>query len=283
LIRQFYLENDNGQTFNFKYSNNVLISEITGLGFSFEYKYLKFDHVFETIKQDTSVGEIGASLSFLDNYQGYQKFIDYLTNQSKNLKLYYKDLDLKYIYVDIYSLSKTEIIDGLLKSELIMNKKSYWIKERQITLEFGSLIGGKNYPYKYPVSYLLTKAEETRVTIGGIKAASTVIEIIGDVDKPELNIYQRDSLITSMKLAITKNNARLIISSIPNQQYIKDLSSGQSIDIYAFQDFSRDNFILLNPGDLRVEFRSGKTTNTLCKLTIYEYHLGWFYANSDIR
>ena len=274
-MRQFYLENDNGQTFYFKYSNNVLISEVTGLGFIFDYKYLKFDHVFETIKQDTSVGEIGASLSFLDNYEGYQKFIDYITNQSKNLKLYYKDLDLKYIYVDIYSLSKTEIVGGFLKSELIMNKKSYWIKVRQIILEFGSLIGGKNYPYTYPVSYLLTKAEETRVTVGGIKAASTVIEILGDVDKPELNVYLRDNLITSMKLAITKNNARLIISSVPNNQYIKDLSNGQSIDIYALQDFSRDNFILLNPGDLRVEFRSGKTTNTLCKLTIYEYHLGW--------
>ena len=47
MIRQFYLENDNGQAFYFKYANNVLLSEVTGLGFSFDYKYLKFDHILK--------------------------------------------------------------------------------------------------------------------------------------------------------------------------------------------------------------------------------------------
>ena len=79
MIRQFYLENNNGQTFYFKYSNHVLISEVTGIGFSFDYKYLKFDHIFETIKQDVTIAEIAGTLSFLDGYLGYQRLIDFLT------------------------------------------------------------------------------------------------------------------------------------------------------------------------------------------------------------
>ncbi len=274
MIRQFYFENDNGQAFYFKYANNVLLSEVTGLGFSFDYKYLKFDHVFETIKQDVELAEIQGTISFLDGYLGYQKLIDYLTIQSKNLKLYYKDLELKYIYVDVSSLSKTEIIDGYLKSDLTLHKKSYWIKERQLILDFGKNIVGKNYPYKYPVSYLTTKAEETRVSVSGIKNAATIIELVGDVNKPELNVYRQNKVVSSMKLNIDKDKAKIIISSVPNNQYMKDLTNGSNIDIYHLQDFSKDNFILLPPGELLIGFKSGRTTNTLCKLTIFEYHLG---------
>lgn len=274
MIRQFYLENNNGQTFYFKYSNHVLISEVTGIGFSFDYKYLKFDHIFETIKQDVTIAEIAGTLSFLDGYLGYQRLIDFLTLQSKNLKLYYKDIDLKYVYVDVYSLSKTEIVNGYLKSEIVFHKKSYWIKEKQLLLDFGTEIVGKNYPYVYPVSYVLTKAEETRVSVSGIKNAATVIEILGDINKPELTVYKQGRVLTSMKLDLIKDNSRLIISSVPNNRYIKDLTNGIDSDIYALQDFNKDNFIMLEPGELLIEFKSGRATNTLCKLTIYEYHLG---------
>ena len=273
MIRQFYLENDNGQAFYFKYTNNVLLSEVTGLGFSFDYKYLKFDHIFETINQDVELAEIQGTLSFLDGYIGYQKLIDYLTMQSKNLKLYYKDTELKYIYVDVSSVTKTEIIDGYLKSDITLHKKSYWIKERQLILDFGKVVGGKNYPYTYPVNYLMTKAEETRVSVSGIKNAATIIELIGDVNKPELNVYKRGNIVSSMKLNIDKDKAKIIISSVPNNQYMKDITN-DDIDIYHLQDFNKDNFILLPPGELLIEFKSGRTTNTLCKLTIYEYHLG---------
>lgn len=274
MIRQFYFENDKGQVFNFKYSNSVLLSEVTGLGFTFDYKYLKFDHVYETIKQDVTLAEISGTLSFLDGYLGYQRFIDYLTVQSKNLKLYYKDIDFKYIYVDIFSVSKTEIVDGYLKSEIVLHKKSYWIKERQLVLNFGKEVGGKNYPYTYPVSYVLTKAEETRLSISGIKYAATVIEIVGDVNIPELSVFRQGIELTSMKLDITKDNARLVISSIPNNRYMKDLSGNIETDVYALQDFSKDNFIMLPPGELLIAFKSGRSSNTLCKMTIFEYHFG---------
>lgn len=274
MIRQFYFENDKGQIFNFKYSNSVLLSEVTGLGFTFDYKYLKFDHVYETIKQDVTLAEISGTLSFLDGYLGYQRLIDYLTVQSKNLKLYYKDIDFKYIYVDIFSVSKTEIVDGYLKSEIVLHKKSYWIKERQLVLNFSKAIGGKNYPFTYPVSYVPTKAEETRLSISGIKHAATVIEIVGDVNIPELSVFRQGIELTSMKLDITKDNARLVISSIPNNRYMKDLSGNIETDIYALQDFSKDNFIMLSPGELLITFKSGRASNTLCKMTIFEYHLG---------
>jgi hypothetical protein len=45
-------------------------------------------------------------------------------------------------------------------------------------------------------------------------------------------------------------------------------------DIYAYQDFEKDNFIELKPGRNTLEFKSGVMSDTLCKVHIFEYHLG---------
>jgi len=77
-----------------------------------------------------------------------------------------------------------------------------------------------------------------------------------------------------MKLNIEKNNARIVISSIPNEQYIKSYNGNTEEDIYALQDFEKDNFILLDPSDLELEYNSETNGETTFKMFIYEYHLG---------
>ena len=275
MIRKFYLENSKGQVFNFNYYNGCLLANINGLGFSYKISYLKYDHIYTAVKKDEPLGEISFDIVFLDGYSGYQKLIDYLNIETSNLKLYYVSNDTKYVYVDFVNLSKSEIVDGHLKSGAILNKKTYWIKEKSFILSFDSSVqSGKVYPFKYSYSYSETTGGKARLKIDGVTKASTLIEITGDVKNPSLNVLKGDEVITSMKLNIIKNNAKIVISSIPNEQYIKSIEGLLENDIYHLQDFEKDNFILLEPTDLTLEFNSGTNNETTFKIFIYEYHLG---------
>ncbi len=274
MIRKFYLENTNGQQFHFKYSTGVLLSNIEGLGFVLDLSYLKYDHIHKFVKKDLPLLEISATLTFLSSYEGYQSLIDYLNLENENLKLYYESFDMKYVYVDVASLSKSEIKDGTLTSEIIFNKKSYWIKERLILMEIGLSQTGKVYPYSYAYHYQNTISNQTQLKIGGSIKASTKLEIIGSIDHPEVIVTRLGKIVNTLKLNITKNNTKLIISSIPDDQYMHLEENNQIIDIYANQDFTKDNFLYLDPGDLTLEFRPGVIGENLCKVHIYEYHLG---------
>lgn len=274
MIRKFYLENSNGQRFYFKYSSGVLLSQVEGLGFALDLSYLKYDHVHQFVKRDLPLLEISATLTFLSGYEGYQKLIDYLNHENENLKLFDESFDTKYLYVDVASLSKRDIRDGALTSEIVFNKRSYWIKERLVLMEVGSSITGKIYPYGYAYSYQNTISNQTQLKIGGCMKASTKLEIIGSIDHPEVIVTQHDRITSTLKLNITKNNTKLIISSVPNNQYMHLEENNETIDIYAYQDFTKDNFIYLDTGDLTLEFRPGIVGENLCKVHIYEYHLG---------
>ncbi len=274
MIRKFYLENSKGDQFNFNYYNGFLISNISGLGFSYNMNYLKYGHVYHSVKKDEPLGEIQFDVIFLDGYQGYQKLIDYLNIETTNLKLYYTSNDTKFAYVDFISLSKTEIVDGHLKSGAILNKKTYWIKERSIILDFNDDQNGKKYPYGYPYSYTKTTGGQARVKVDGVVPASTLIEITGHVKNPILKIMKNDNELTSLKLHIEKTNSRIVISSVPNDQYIRSFDGEIEEDIYHLQDFEKDNFILLEPTDLTLDFDSGTDKETTFKIFIYEYHLG---------
>ena|SRR5690554_446506 len=274
MIRKFYIENSKGQKFDFSYYSGFLISKITGLGFSYNMSYLKYDHIFHGVKKDEPLGEISFDIIFLNGYEGYQSLIEYLNIETTNLKLYYTTTDTKFVYVDFVNLSKSEIADGHLKSTAILNKKTYWIKERTLILNLDQTINGKIYPYTYPFLYNQTTGGKVRIKIGGVTKAATVIEITGNIKNPSLEVKQNNNVITSMKLNIEKNNARIVISSIPNEQYIKSYNGNTEEDIYALQDFEKDNFILLDPSDLELEYNSGTNDETTFKMFIYEYHLG---------
>ncbi len=274
MIRKFYFENSKGDQFIFNYYKGFLIANISGLGFSYNMKYLKYNHVYHTVKKDEPLGEIQFDIIFLDGYEGYQKLIDYLNVETTNLKLYYTANDTKFVYVDLVSLTKTEIVDGHLKSGVILNKKTYWIKEKSFIFNFNEEQNGKKYPYIYPYSYTKTTGGQARLKIEGVVPASTLIEINGDIKNPTLKIMKNEVELTSLKIYLEKSNSKVIISSIPNEQYMRSYDGELEEDIYHLQDFEKDNFILLEPTDLTLDFDSGTDKETTFKIFIYEYHLG---------
>lgn len=274
MIRKFYLENTKGVIFNFNYHSGILLSDVEGLGFEFNLSYLKYGHLHKTVSRDTPLLEISGVLNYLNGYESYDKFIDFINQGSENLKLYYETTDIKYVYVDIVVLTKTEIKDGILRSDIVFNKKSYWIKERQLTIDFNDSVSGKIYPFKYDYLYQATKEGKTTITVNGSFNAATIIEINGSVNNPELIAIQNGKITSSLRLLLDAKDSKVVVSSVPNDRYLKMTKGSFETDIYEFQDFTKDNFIELAPGVNTLEFKSGVMEQTQCKIHIFEYHLG---------
>ena len=71
MIRKIYLENPSGNKFYFDYCTGCLIHAISGLGFSQEMTYLKYETFYDRVDQTQGLTEIQATLTFLKGYPGY--------------------------------------------------------------------------------------------------------------------------------------------------------------------------------------------------------------------
>lgn len=273
-MRKFYLENKYGMRFDFTYHNETLLTDVSGLGFSNTFTYLKYENFYDTLGSNFQVSEISGIVTFLNGYQGYKKFLEYLAKGQENLKLHYESSESLYSYVDIVSLSKSEIKAGGLQSEIIFTKKSYWIKDRVFEISTSADTHGKRYLYNYPYKYSDASLGSLVTVVGGHLKASLVIEMLGSVDNPSLQIKQNQTIISEVRLIHKRENAKIKVSGILNELYMIEEVNGKWFDIYQTQDFEKDNFIRLEPGSLTFEFHPGVSGLTRCKLFIQEYYLG---------
>lgn len=107
-MRKLYLVNEVGTTYFLDYKNNTFIETLDGLGFDFDIEYQDFADKFVENKRKMQQRVINLTLIFLEGYEGFTKWRDYVT-KSKELRLYYLADGLKYCYVNIRSTTKGQI------------------------------------------------------------------------------------------------------------------------------------------------------------------------------
>lgn len=275
MIRQFYLENEFGELYYFNHKNQTLISHVSGLGFSFESTYFEYSRFYSKSDYNIPLSEIKATLIFLNGYDGYKGFVDYISKSNKELKLHYlNDAFTAYCYIDIKSLSKTELIANSIQSEIIIKKLSLWLKERTYEIVANGTAVGKSYPYTYPFSYTHSFEGKINVDNLGLDEAPLVIEIEGDFVDPELIISKNGEKVSQLRLFINKESSKITVNSIPSKQEITLTDGNVKSDIYSAQDFEEDNFIFLDHGNYEIEFKPGVATTSICRVTVLEGYLG---------
>lgn len=274
MIRKLYLENKNGVTYYFNYQSGTLISDIDGLGFEHELSYLRYQNMYERVEQTIPISEIKATLTFLKGYSGYLKFLDYLKSVDNGLFLHYDAGEEKYAYIDIKSVSKSELVFGVLQCQIVFNKLSPWLKEKVVSIEANGDSTGKVHPYKYPYSYSKSFEGKINITNIGVFKAPLKFEIYGSVKNPEIYIYKDNQVVSTLRLFVDSLNVIITVSSVPTNQFIEITENGIKRNIYDLQDFTCDNFIYLDPGEYIIEFKPGVSTITNCRVTILEGYLG---------
>jgi len=275
MIRQFYLENEYGDIYFFNYKNQILISQVNGLGFSLDMKYLEYSHFYARSEYNIPLSEISETLIFLKGYQGYKAFVDFISKSNKEYKLHYENDAFKaYCYVDIASLSKAELVAGTIQSNIIFKKLSLWLKEKSYEIIANGSSSGKVYPYSYPYYYSSSYEGKVFIKNDGLNDAPVVIEMIGSVNDPELLIKKNGEVVSILRLYLTAEDITITINSIPSKQEMTMDEAGVITDIYGLQDFESENFIFLEHGDYEVEFKPGVSTESICRVTVLEGYLG---------
>ena len=274
MNRKIYIENPSGNRFYFDYRSGCLIHQVTGLGFSQEMTYLKYDTFYDRVDQTQGLTEIQATITFLKGYPAYTEFMNYLKLGEKELKLYYEADDSAFCFVDIKSISKQELIAGTLQSQIVFQKLSLWLKSQMYTVNVNEDSVGKVYPYSYPYRYSAFFEGRIQIINRGVRKAPLLIEIFGAVNDPEIIIRKSNNIITMLRLFHNQLNGEIHISAIPNKQYIRQKDNGEVISIYGSQDFTCDNFLFVEPGEYEVEFKPGVSSTTTCRITLLEGYLG---------
>lgn len=275
MIRKFYLENEQGKMYYFDYRHQTLISQVSGIGFSLDFKYLEYSHFYAKVKYNMPLSEINETLIFLNGYKGYKTFVDYISKSSNELKLHYENTAFKaYCYVDVKSLSKADLVGGTIQSNIIFKKLSLWLKEKTYIINANGIAKGKVYPYTYPYQYLSSFEGKINVVNNGLDKAPLIIKISGDVDNPQLLVKKNDEVLSSLRLYLSETNCVININAMPSKQEMSLTTNEVTTDIYKFQDFKQDNFIFLDNGNYELEFKPGVSTNALCKITVVEGYLG---------
>jgi len=272
-MRILYLRNQAGEKLYLSYKDSILISSLSGLGFSKTLTYVKFDNTYSLVKQENPLGNITMSLIFLEGYQGYSQFLDYLS-RSSSLRLYYKSVDTRYCEVEISEISKEQLVSRTIQSEIKLDKLSLWQKDVTAEIKVIQNTNAKTYPHTYPYIYSETYKGKIRITNNGSESASMRIEIVGAIDNPEVIILKDEEEISKMKMYVKSDDCTLIVDSKETDQIMTLETNGSTESIYQYQDFTCDNFLFINPGTFDIEFKSGVSSNTTCKITFTFRYLG---------
>ena len=275
MIRQFYLENEYGDIYYFDYRNHTIISQVSGLGFSLDVKYLEYNRLYSKSDYNIPLSEINETLIFLNGYIGYKSFVDYISTSNKEFKLHYINSAFSaYCYVDVTSLSKAELVGNTIQSNIIFKKLSLWLKEKTYEIIANGSSSGKVYPFSYPYYYSSSYEGKININNNGLDKAPIVIEIYGDVIDPEFYVKRNGIVVSTLRLYLEATNGKIVINAVPSQQVITLTENEVETDIYGNQDFEVDNFIFLDHGDYELEFKPGVATKTICRVTILEGYIG---------
>lgn len=272
-MRKLYLVNEVGTPYFLDYKNNTLIETIDGLGYEFDIEYQDFADKFVENKRKLQQRVINLTLIFLEGYEGFTKWREYVT-KSKELRLFYSADGLKYCYVNVQSTTKSQLEASVIRSAVRIECLSLWLIEKSNTINVIQSGEGKTYPYRFAYVYSISFNGMIIVSNECVKNVPLKIKITGNVLNPRVIIRQNGEVVSALRLLVDeRENPVIEISSDPTDQYIRRTINGQVTDIYQDQDFSYDNFLYLPPGLSEIFFDPGVREPSTCEITYQEEYI----------
>lgn len=274
MRRKLYLVNEVGSTFYFDYTHNSVIEEMDGFGFEFEIDYQDFDARFVETKRKIPQKTIDLTLVFIDGYHGFTRWREFLT-KCKELRLFYEtDAGKKYCYVNIKSSSKTQLEQGILRTQVKLDCLSLWLANKSAHIDVVDTGGGKIYPYSYPYVYAISFNGKVTVVNESPRKVPLFIRLIGNCYNPRVIIRQNGEDVQTLRLIVDERDSPTIeISSEPTDQYIKWKLGTEELDYYSKQDFNCDNFLFLPPGESEIFFDPGVREEATCEIFFKEEYI----------
>lgn len=275
-MREFWLEDDLGEKYSFSNNLKCLASNPSNFGLQNENTYFEYQNSFVTATTSIPMRKPTLDLMFIEGYKSYQEFLQFISN-AKELRLFYKAYDTKYCLVDIYQLTKGDLTAATsLKSQIVFNQKSMWMKEFKVSITTEANGSYKAYDYSYSYEYAEVVNNQIEATNNGSTDAPVNYTIIGSLNNPEVIVEQNGQVICKSKFNLTYDNATLEVISEEGKELMQvTTSDGRLVNVYQQQDFTSDGFLFLPKGRSIIKINPGAVGQShIYNVTFHEMYQG---------
>lgn len=257
MTREFKLINEKGQSFSLmNIKENCLLTEPTGLGYSYSTEYEQLGNTFETNLRRVEQGSLSGILNF-KSYDNYKKFVDYIEN-SEELRFSYKipfdDGSKEYFKnVNIQSLSKTEMqTNGFISESVVFECLSLWYEQNETIFKIEAYEDEMRYNYRWNSRYIDYNTRAIQFDNKGHVEAPIQVEIDGFVQNPTITVLVDGEEYASIKVPITINEfEKFLYSSKTGEIYIqKQNTDGTKENLWKneYIDITKQNIFKLPIG-----------------------------------
>lgn len=252
MVREFKLINDKGQEYSLMdIKNYCLLTEPSGLGYSYETEYEQLGNTFITNLRRMEQGQITGQVNFL-NYDNYKALVDFI-EQSESLKLSYKvpltDGVKEYFKdIQIQNLSKTEIQPNAVMSEtIVFDCLSLWYEENVKIYTIEPLEDEIRWNFRWDSRFTDYNTRNLNYINNGHVEAPILVEMDGLLINPRIELYVEGQLYQTVSFNITiQEYEKLLYGTRENDFYInKQNADGTLTSLFNLDviNFNNDNVI----------------------------------------
>lgn len=283
MVRGFRLINEKGQEFSMMdIENYCLLTEPSGLGFSYEAEYEQLGNTFIQKARNIQQGQMPAMINFL-NYDNYRILIDFIQD-SESLKLVYnvpyKEYEKQYYRdLDINLLSKSEIqTNGVMSEEVTLDFLSLWYEEKTLTYNIDSSEENiMRWDFVWDSRFTDYDVSNLNLINEGHVQAPVVIEIDGRIVSPRLELWVEGVKYQTVTIDTTiEEFEKLLYGTKEGDFYIKkQKADGTTEDLFDPDIINPENDNVIRiPNKKSCELRIiADTEIQKAKITMFVYYI----------
>lgn len=278
-IRNFYFENEKGQTIDCqKVNGGLFLFNINGLGYEEEITYQQLNNTFIPDAKKIKQNQINGDLEFYDmTYDEYKNFVDFIL-LSNELRIIYvpKTTSRKKYYrdIDFCKIDKAEEDDfNILQCPITINCKSLWYEEDKTIYTIEPTSNEMRWDFRWDSRFSDYNTRSLQYVNKGHVEAPIEVEISGRVLNPKIQLYVEGELYQIVTIDIEiKEFEKLLYGTKENDFYIrKQNTDGSIVNLFSLNyiEFYNDNVIRI-PKNKSCELRLEADNEILnAQITIY--------------
>ena len=253
-VREFKLVNNLGQEYSLMdIEGHCLMTEPTGLGYSYTTEYEQLGNTFITNLRRIEQGQVSGQVNFL-KYDNYKDLIDFIEHSESiriaytipyedGQKTYYKD-------IQIQNITKTEIQpNGILSESITFDALSLWYSENVFEHTTSSVEGDVRWDFTWDPRFAGASTGSIDFINDGHTPAPIELEIDGEVVNPKITLLVEGQTYQEVTFTTTiAQYKKLLYGSKENNFYIyEEQTDGTLVSLFDLEviDFANDNVVRL--------------------------------------
>ena len=280
-IRNFYLENENGNRIDFQsFNGEIFLYNVSGLGYEETVSYEQVGDTFVTTDKQLVQKPIEGTLEF-DNksYDEYHKFVNFI-NKSKSLKLIYVPKLTNriefYRDIDFVRIDKSEEDDfGILSCPISMIPKTLWYKKEDVKIKITSSPNEVRWDFKWDSIFIDYNNKNIIYENMGHTESAIQLVMNGYIKNPTITIYQDEEKIYELKIEIEiQEYEKYLFSSKDGELYIKKQNTDgtyENLFKNPYIDIKNINIFKLPLGVSKLQIHADNDIND-ARISILEFY-----------